>query len=261
MRLSAFFLCLCLFVFPQISAHAQESTTEPDPFSDEAAFADDAFDDDDFEDFDDEELDLDETSNVHDPLENFNRKVFWFNDKLYFYALKPVAKAYRVVPEPARTSVSNFFSNLTTPIRLTNALLQGKFQDAGSEFARFMYNTTIGIGGLFDPADKIMGLRKKSEDFGQTLGHYGVDPGIYIVLPFFGPSNARDSVGLVVDTLGDPVNNIWEHRDYWGAKSVDYVNPISLDKNTYEAIKRDAFDPYLFIRDAYMHNRQRKVDN
>ena len=239
--------------------HAQENTdSETDVFSDDAAFADDAFDDDfgDFDDLDEEDL----APLVHDPLESFNRKVFWFNDKLYFYAIKPVAKAYRVVPEPARKSVSNFFSNLTSPLRMGNALLQGKFNDAGVELGRFMYNTSLGLGGLFDPADSLIGLRKKDEDFGQTLGHYGVEPGAYIVLPFWGPSNVRDSMGLVVDTFTDPVGLIWEDSDYWAAQAVRLTNTVSLDKDTYEAIKRDAFDPYLFLRDAYMKNRQIKVE-
>ena len=256
MRLTTFLFLICLAAFSTTSVYAQSGV-------DDAAFSDDAFADDAFSDneFEDDELELEEEPPpIKDPYESFNRKMFWFNDKLYFYAIKPVAKVYRVVPEPARTSVSNFFSNLTTPLRLGNALLQGKFRDAGTEFARFMYNTTLGIGGLFDPADSIMGLRKKEEDFGQTLGHYGVGQGVYIVLPFFGPSSTRDSIGLVVDTLTDPTELIWAGDEYWAAKTVNLVNTVSLDKDTYEAIKRDAFDPYLFLRDAYAKNRQRKVE-
>ncbi len=254
-----FIVWLCL-VTPLGVAHGQHQQAPPsenDVYADDSAFSDDDFDDD-F--YDDEEFSDDPQLIVNDPLESINRGIFWFNDKLYFYALKPVARAYRVVPEPARKSVSNFFSNLTTPIRMTNALLQGKFHDAASELTRFIFNTTIGLGGLFDPADKLAGVRKKEEDFGQTLGHYGVGTGVYIVLPFFGPSTARDSVGLIVDSLADPVNNLLENDEYIAATAANFVNTISLDKNTYETIKRDAFDPYLFIRDAYLHNRQRKVE-
>jgi len=261
MRLALLLIFLCL-ASPLNFVHAQQdSSSAADVYSDDAAFADDDFDDDFYED-EDEDLENSTNLSIHDPFEKVNRGIFWFNDKLYFYALKPVAKAYRVVPEPARKSVSNFFSNLTTPIRMTNALLQGKFHDAASELTRFIFNTTIGLGGLFDPADKLAGVRKKEEDFGQTLGHYGAQPGPYIVLPFFGPSTVRDSLGLAVDALADPINNIGgdDYEDYLVFTAADTINAISLDKNTYETIKRDAFDPYLFIRDAYLHNRQRKID-
>lgn len=256
MRLSTWLLWVCL-VAPLCVAHAQDAASNgEDVYSDDAVYADDAFEDSDIADGNNT---VDQAATINDPLEGFNRAVFWFNDKLYFYALKPVAKAYRVVPEPARTCVGNFFNNLTTPIRLGNALLQGKFHDGASELTRFIFNTTIGLGGLFDPADKLAGVRKKDEDFGQTLSHYGVGDGFYIVLPFFGPSSARDSVGLVVDTLADPTHRIWEDETYWGVRTLDVINTVSLDKDTYELIKRDAFDPYLFIRDAYYTNRQRKI--
>ena len=105
-----------------------------------------------------------EPGEIADPIEPFNRAMFWFNDKLYFYALKPAARVYRVVPEPARTSVSNFFSNVATPVRFVNSLLQLKVKDAGTELGRFVVNSTVGILGLFDPARDIW--KKKEEDFG-----------------------------------------------------------------------------------------------
>lgn len=203
----------------------------------------------------------DETAEVviHDPLQTFNRGMFWFNDKLYIYVMKPVARGFRYIPEPGRVCVSNFFNNLLAPVQGLNALLQGKMNDAGTAFGRFFINTTLGIGGLFDPALKWGNLRPVDEDFGQTLGAWGVDPGFYLVIPFLGPSNFRDGVGSLAGMYVDPLGEVWQGRDYWAARSVDAVNTLSLDKDTYEAIKRDALDPYLFTRDAYMQYRAGKV--
>lgn len=220
----------------------QDSTNDFDPFANEV-----------YEEYE-----------IADPLEPLNRGMFWFNDKLYFYAIKPVAKAYRVVPQPARESVDNFFSNLATPVRLTSALLQGKIVDALNEFGRFMMNSTFGILGLFDPAKNWAGVSKKEEDFGQTLGHYGVGHGFYLVLPVVGSSSLRDTVGLVADAQLDLSSNILDDEPLEksiAAQGVKIINSISLDKDSYEAIKETALDPYLFVRDAYLQNRAGKVKN
>jgi phospholipid-binding lipoprotein MlaA len=210
--------------------------------------------------FDEDFFDDEEEVIVFDPIEPVNRGIFWFNDKLYFYLLKPVAKVYRVVPERARVSVSKFFSNIYTPIRLVNALLQLKFKDTGTEFARFVMNTTIGIGGLFDPAKKYAGMEKKEEDFGQTLGRYGAGPGFYIVLPLFGPSNIRDGIGRIADAFLDPIYYLdIKTGERIAIKAYYVVNTLSLDKDTYEGIKKDALDPYLFIRDAYAQKREGEI--
>jgi phospholipid-binding lipoprotein MlaA len=199
---------------------------------------------------------------VWDPIEPVNRVFFWFNDKLYFYLLKPVARGYRwAVPEPWRVSVKNFFSNLAAPVRIINAGLQGKFSDAGNEITRFAVNTTIGIGGFFDTAKDHFELRMKDEDTGQTMGHYGVGPGPYIVLPILGPSNLRDGIGMFVDNRMNLLYYISEGRTYYGLRVYDKVNDLSLDKDTYEGIKKDALDPYLFVRDAFMQYRQNKIEN
>jgi len=211
------------------------------------------------------ELDEDDQElEVWDPLEPFNRSMFWFNDKLYFYLLKPVAKSYRfVAPEPARESVSNFFHNLATPVRFLNCLLQGKGHDAASELALFMINTTFGIVGLFDLTPDDM-VKPDAEDFGQTLGRYGTSTGFYLVLPVFGPSNARDAVGLVADSLTHPVPSPFYLKmkplEEAGIQTYDRVNELSLDKDTYESIKKDELDPYLFIRNAFMQKRAAKVE-
>lgn len=203
----------------------------------------------------------DEDIEVSDPIEPFNRGMFWVNDKLYFYFLKPIARGFRfVVPEPVRISLSNFFSNIATPIRAVNSAFQFKFKDAGTEIGRFGINTTVGILGFFDPAKNHWNIQKKDEDFGQTLGHYGSGSGFYIVIPLLGPSNVRDGVGLMVDAFLDPTLYIMEKRtDYAGVKLLDAVNEVSLDKDTYEGIVRDELDPYLFVRDAYAQHREGKI--
>lgn len=199
---------------------------------------------------------------VPDPLEPINRAIFWFNDKLYILVLRPVGKAFQIVPVPLRIAIKNFFSNLATPIRFINASLQGKFQDAGNELTRFATNTTLGIGGFFDPAHAHFGIRKKDEDTGQTLGYYGAGPGIYLVLPVLGPSSIRDGIGLFADSRLDLTYHLLdENRDYYSTKVVDGINDQSLDKNTYENIRKDALDPYLFVRDAYIQYRRNKIAN
>jgi len=197
---------------------------------------------------------------VYDPIEPVNRGIFWFNDKLYVYLLKPVARAYRVVPEDARVSVGNFFANLATPVRFANDLLQFKLGDASDELARFVFNSTFGIAGLFDIARKEGGIARKDEDFGQTLGRYGVGSGFYLVLPVLGPSNARDAVGRVGDYLLDPLPHALRRDEWIAAETLDKETAISLDKDTYEGIKRDSLDPYLFIRNAYAQKREAAID-
>ncbi|GBE15106.1 MAG TPA: VacJ family lipoprotein [Proteobacteria bacterium] len=202
---------------------------------------------------------------ISDPFEPVNRGIFWFNDKLYFYLIKPAARVLRIVPEPARHSLGNFFSNLMTPIRFGSALLQFKFAGAETELGRFIVNTTVGVAGLFDPAEK-WGMRKTDEDFGQVLGFYGLGPGFYIVWPVLGPSSLRGTAGLLGDTYMDPLyyyyietDNEITSTERLAILGLDKLNTLSLDKDTYEAIKRDSIDPYLFIRNAYSQNREGRI--
>ena len=203
--------------------------------------------DDDFTSVDTEEI------KVNDPFESFNRAMFSFNDGLYTNVMKPIAIGYRaVVPEKGRSSVKNFFTNLLAPVRIVNAALQLKGKDATNEIVRFGVNTTIGIVGLFDVARDDFKIKIKHEDFGQTLGHYGVGSGPYLVLPLWGPSSIRDGAGLLVDGIYlDPLAYVDETEDYLIARFIDVETTISLDKDTYEAIKKDSLDPYIFIRNAY----------
>jgi phospholipid-binding lipoprotein MlaA len=189
-----------------------------------------------------------------DPWESWNRGVYNVNDKLDRAIAKPVAKTYvRAVPAPARTGVSNFFSNLRTTTVMVNDALQGKFGAAANDLARFVVNTTVGFGGLLDPASQ-MGLDKNDEDFGQTLGAWGVPPGPFLELPILGPSDSRDGPARIVDIFTAPthyVANNWISYGIYLPAAVDArANLLSLD----ETLKK-VFDPYAFIRDAYLQRR------
>lgn len=201
------------------------------------------------------------TPTIADPIEPFNRGVFWVNDKLYFYLLKPVARGYRVVPHPVRSSIGKAFTNLAFPVRFVNNLLQLKFRAATIEFDRFLINSTIGLAGLFDPASNIPELRPQVEDLGQTFGSYGIGHGCYLVLPLLGASSLRDGLGTVGDSLLDPLAYTGlTLAERGGLKSGQTINWLSLDRDTYEGIKQDAVDPYLFIRNAYLQRRQAQVE-
>ena len=195
-----------------------------------------------------------------DPYEPFNRKVFAFNDTLDTYALKPVATAYnKVVPSPIRTGVHNFFGNFSDAWSAVNQLLQGKPADAGSMTLRVLTNTTIGIGGLFDPATG-MGLERKPEDLGLTLGHWGINPGPYLVLPLFGPSDIRDAVALPADTYVSPA--LLVAPKYWKEVGVDAIGVIDTRAGLLGAsqmLDDLAFDRYTFLRDAYVTRRRSLV--
>lgn len=196
---------------------------------------------------------------VHDPIEPVNRAVFWFNDKLYFYLFKPVARGLRFVPERVRVSADNFFDNLSAPVRFANNVLQLQFDDASNELARFIFNSTFGVAGLFDIAKEKGGIPRRDEDFGQTLGRYGVGSGFYLVLPVFGPSNPRDAVGRVGDYFLSPLTYALDTGERIAVRAAESENDLSLDKDTYEGIKRDALDPYLFIRNAYAQRREAAI--
>jgi len=199
---------------------------------------------------------------IADPLEPFNRAMFTFNDRLYFGVLKPVAEAYRaVVPEPSRVSVGNFFSNLRSPIRFVNCLLQANVIGAATELFRFMLNSTIGLAGLFDAAgSEEIGLVRQDEDFGQTLGSYGIGQGFYIVWPFLGPSSPRDTVGMAGDYFAYVISYLDPWYAWLAVRVYQATNDASLAIGNYEAIKEAAIDPYLAVRNAYVQYRQKKVE-
>ena len=197
---------------------------------------------------------------LYDPFSGYNRAMTSFNDGVYVYLFDPAARGYRyVVPEIGRRGVSNFFQNLLFPLRFVNNLLQAEFLDAGEEFLRFCINTTIGILGIWDPAEDWFGLEAHDEDFGQTLAVWGVGTGPHIVLPFLGPSNLRDLSGEVPDYYLDPLRFVDPKKYEYGLRVYDIVNDTSLHIGEYENLKKDAFDLYPFLRDVYEQNRQKKV--
>ena len=198
---------------------------------------------------------------IADPLEPFNRAMFHFNDKLYFWMLKPVAQGYKeVVPEPARISVKNFFSNLGFPVRFLSCLLQANFSGAAAEFGRFGVNTIWGIGGLMDPASsKELDLKKQDTDLGLTLATYGVGHGFYLVWPVFGPSSPRDTIDLAGRYFLNPLSYITPWYYPLGTRALNVVNATSLSIGDYESLKEAAIDPYVAMRDAYIQYRQKKI--
>lgn len=199
---------------------------------------------------------------IPDPLEPFNRAMFVFNDRMYFWVLKPAAQGYnRVVPEKGRVAIKRFFTNLMTPVRLVNSVLQIKYDRAGTELARFCINTTVGVLGFMDPARDRWGIYLHDEDFGQTLGFYGSGPGFFITWPFLGPSSARDTVGMVGDFFLKPTSYLFAEHPHTGLSvtAYDKVNSTSLSLGIYEDLKKDALDPYSFIRDAYHQHREHHV--
>jgi phospholipid-binding lipoprotein MlaA len=188
--------------------------------------------------------------------------VFYFNDKLYIYGLRPISKGYvTVVPTVARKGIKNFFTNLFFPIRFVNALLQGKGEAAGREFSAFFINTTLGFGGVNNFAQKHVGIRLEDEDFGQTLGSYGIGSGVYLVLPVLGPSSFRDAVGRAGDWLVNPINYAQPWELSWGAWGLEKVSWTSFHIGEYKAFKEASIDPYAAMRDAYLQNRNALVND
>ena len=218
---------------------------------------------DDFDDeFDDEFIDETDETTIYDPLIKYNRAMTQFNDFVFIYILNPTAKGYSyVVPKALRKGISNAFHNIAFPIRFVNNVLQLKFQNAGEETSRFLINSTFGVFGLFDAAYYTFKLDEHNEDFGQTLGFYGVKSGPHIVLPFLGPSNLRDAFSLVPDNMLTLVyNSNLTYEESLYLNTFYYVNKTSLHLGEYESIKKDAIDFYPFIRDLYEQKRIKEIE-
>lgn len=194
-----------------------------------------------------------------DPFESVNRKIFKFNDTLDRAVLKPVAQGYqKVVPQFARTGVSNFFGNLGDAYTMANDYLQGKVTDGTEDLMRVAMNSVFGIGGLLDFASTV-GLPKHYQDFGLTLGHYGVKPGPYLVLPLLGPSTVRDGIGRVADTFADPVNYLSPVVLPVTLNGVRLVNTRASLLEASNLLQTAALDPYSFVRNAYLQRRQYQI--
>lgn len=206
--------------------------------------------------------DMDEPhESIADPLEPINRVFYHFNDKLYYWLLKPAAKGYSaVVPEPARRGVKNFFNNISFPVRFVNCIFQGKFEGAGYEVGRFVINSTLGVAGFMDRAAKQFEMPEYDEDLGQTFGSYGIGHGFFLNLPFLGPSSLTDAVGTAGDAFLEPMNYLDLKTKYdLSIKAFEMVNKTSLRIGEYEDLQKSALDPYVAYRDAYYQYRQSQI--
>lgn len=197
---------------------------------------------------------------LSDPLRHYNRFMFRVNDKAYVWVIKPVARGYAwVVPRPVRISVKSFFTNLGFPARFVNNTLQGKFGRSWTEVERFGINTTMGLLGFFDPADAWFEIKPAPEDFGQTLGRYGVGPGWPVVLPLLGQSTLRDMVGIGVDMFLNPVRYVEPSEVSVAIGVYDRINWISLYLHIYDTVKAEGLDAYTFMRDARLQSREAEI--
>ncbi|MEM7790769.1 MAG: VacJ family lipoprotein [Verrucomicrobiota bacterium] len=240
-------LITCAVAFASISVSAEE-----DYISDEELFTDDEFEN---------------AIVVKDPLEPINRVTFKFNDFVYENVLDPVASGYQwITPDPVEKGASNFFKNLRFPIRAASNLLQGRLDGAWVETGRFAINSTVGILGVNTPADSFEGFEPiPPEEFGQVLGAWGVSEGPYIVIPFLGPSNLRDAIGLVGDASLDPIreplslidNWDWEWQFAVGTTELIVASPTLLDG--YKKLKGSAIDPYSSVKNGYTQSRRAKI--
>ena len=217
----------------------------------------------------------DEKYTANECFEKFSRGTLKFNQAFDKAIFKPIAKGYRVLPQPIRTGTNNFVSNLRSLLSFSNNILQGDFKNAGNTAGRFAINTTVGILGVFDPASK-MGFEKKSrEDFGQTLGVWGAGTGCYFVLPILGPTTTRDAVGLIGNVFIDPVyhlthnsetdivvgnENLSEHNYYY-YRGTDAVDFRSKNIESFDSLEENSIDFYASLKSLYLQNRQQRILN
>jgi len=237
---------------------AEKSETTQDESSDQVK------EDENDENDDDDEYDDDDTQDVAlipDPWIEMNHGIYTFNDKMYFWVLKPVSRGYGfIIPQELRQAIVNAFYNIRFPVRFINCLLQGKVRKSGYEFGQFFINSTAGCLGLLNPAANYPHLQPSKEDMGQTFAVWGAGSGAYLMLPFFGPSSLRDGLGRLGDTFLDPL--WWLFDDIWVTLSIragETINETSLRIGEYEALKEAALDPYVMLRNAYVQNRNKLI--
>ena len=204
-------------------------------------------------------------------FESVSRAVFSFNMAFDDIILEPIAKGYNKLPKPLKTGTSNFTSNIATLLSIPNNLLQGNMKQLGHSTGSFIINTSVGILGFLNPAEKI-GLKPHKEDVGQTLGSYGIGPGCYFVLPILGPTTARDSMGLIADSFIDPFAHITlrekelfsvsgNELDFYSLKSIDAVDFRSENITNFDSLKKNSIDLYSSLKSVYLQDRERKIKN
>ena len=207
---------------------------------------------------------------IKDCFEPLNRATFALNQGLDKVIFKPVAKAYRILPSPVRSGTSNALDNLSSLVTIPNNILQGDFAKAGVNTVRFLINTTIGIVGIFDVAEKMGFPEYEKEDYGQTLGALGVGPGCYLVLPVLGPSTVRDTVGSLANVVGgDPWYNVtvandtqhFSDIDYWGTRVMTGIDFRAKNLDSFENLENNSMDFYASVRSLYLQDRQKKIAN
>ena len=212
-----------------------------------------------------------ETRASDECFEKTSRAIFKFNMGFDSVILEPIAKGYNKLPEPIKNGTSNFTSNIATLLSIPNHILQGDVRGAGDATASFLINTTIGIVGLANPAEKL-GLNAQKEDVGQTLGAYGIGPGCYFVLPILGPTTARDSIGMIADSFVDPFAHItWREKELFGisGSQVDYLTvkgttavDFRADNETnFDSLEKNSIDLYASFKSLYLQNRENKITN
>ena len=204
-------------------------------------------------------------------FEGVSRSIFKFNMAFDKAILKPIAKGYNKLPNPIKDGTSNFTSNIATLLSIPNSLLQGNIKQVGHSTGSFLVNSTVGILGVFNPAEK-MGFKPHKEDVGQTLGTYGVGPGCYLVLPILGPSTARDSFGLLADTFIDPFAHVTIREnellgvsgndiDYYSVKGVTAVDFRAYNNQNFESLEKNSLDLYSSLKSVYLQGRENKIRN
>ena len=204
-------------------------------------------------------------------FENASRKIFNFNQGVDNYVLKPIAKGYDKLPKAVKTGTNNFTSNIATLLSIPNSILQGNLNQVGQSAGSFLINSSIGILGIFNPAEKI-GLKPHKEDVGQTLGSYGIGTGCYFVLPILGPTTARDSIGLLADTFIDPFAHITirenelfsvsgNSMDYFSVKGATAIDFRSNNLTNFESLEKNSLDLYSSIKSIYLQDRENKISN
>ena len=207
---------------------------------------------------------------VKDCFETVNRGIFAFNQALDNVVFEPVAKGYRYIPSPIRTGTSNALNNLSNLITIPNNLLQGNVEMAGVNTIRFVLNTTLGILGILDPAQALGFEKKEKEDYGQTLGSWGIGPGCYVVLPVLGPSTVRDAVGTFANFAGgDPWYNVtvtndtnyFKESDYYTTRITSGVDYRAKNVESFDNLEKNSIDFYASIRSLYLQDRQQKILN
>ena len=235
------FVFLSLFSFNVLAINADQVSTDPEDF--ETTTIEDE---------------------IYDPFEPLNRAIFSFNNVADRIVLEPIANGYRKLPSPVQTGLNNFMSNLRAPLVIVNQLLQGQGENAVQSSGRFIVNSTVGVFGLFDVAEKI-GIEEKEEDFGQTLATWGVGEGFYIVLPLFGPSNTRDATGMALTMITDPINayavsegEAWLVPTRTAINAVDQRSQIIDEVN---ALRDNSIDYYAAVRSSYYQNRKAAINN